>query len=210
MELNRVKLPKIIEQKVRTWYRLHNKKKNGFMTKSDFVEMTQQFIEEYDLSTPVAEKVRSWLVHGWSSMIEFIKTSEDNGNALDTVPTVLKVAKILSSEGKVTEDMYVHAYIESMQLQPSPFPTCFRQMVSLFFNVFDTDKDGYLTVDDLIRGLRCFGITNTEAVRAVFNDIDVNNTGKIDMECYISAWVEFMTGTDANAAMAKHFTPAIL
>lgn len=212
-ERSTTKLPRITEIKVRTWYRLHNKKRNGFMSRLDFVEMAQSFVNEYDLDESKAEEVRSWLVDGWSSMLEYLKDAESEGNTIvpmENIPTVLKVVEILSSEGTIDEDMYTKAFAEALQIQSSPFPDRFRQMVSLFFNIFDVDSDGLITDDELVRGLRCFGITNIKAVKALFSDLDTENTGTIDKQKYVDAWVEFMTGMDQEAAMAKNFTPAIL
>ncbi|XP_045166728.2 uncharacterized protein LOC123530094 [Mercenaria mercenaria] len=209
----KVPLNPFVETKVRMWYRLHNKKRNGFMNRADFIEMTDSFIKEFKLDAEMAEEIRSWLVNGWTALIKFMKNSADDPKTsipLDKIPTVSMVAEKLSKDGTITEDEYVKAYAESLQIDPSPFPACFSEMVSFFFKVFDTDKDGYLIEKDMVRGWRCFGIDNAKAVKAVFADLDPTGSGKVDRDTYVGAWMEYMTGMNKSAPIAKHFTPDIL
>lgn len=183
------------------------------MTRADFSDMAECFMKEFKLNTESAKQMRSWLVDGWSALLKYMKTSEDDpvpAISKDKIPTVLMVAEKLSKDGTITEDMYLKAYGECMQIETSPFQACFSEMVSFFFNIFDTDKDGYLTEKDLLRGWKCFGIDNSKVVKAVFADLDTTGSGKIDRDTYIGAWLEFMTGVNRDAPIAKHFTPDIL
>lgn len=195
------------------WYRLHNKKRNGFMSRKDFIEMADSFIAEFKLDAEMAHEIRSWLVDGWSGLIKFMKTIGEGTKPnipIDKIPTVLMVAEKLSKDGTITEDEYTKAYAESLQIQPSPFPACFSEMLSFFFKIFDTDKDGFVTEKDFARGWRCFGIENSKAVKAIFAELDPSGTGKVDRDTYVGAWLEYMTGMDKNAPLAKYFTPDIL
>jgi Ca2+-binding EF-hand superfamily protein len=41
-------------------------------------------------------------------------------------------------------------------------------MVSTFFEIYDTDSDGFINANDMIRGLRCLGIQKDEAAKMMF------------------------------------------
>ena len=207
------KLPKFIETKARVWYRTLNKNGTGFLYRKDFDAMADDFISEFKLEEKVASELRSWMVDGWKAFID-CGTDSDNTKDIkaaafskDMIPHTFKVAeKILNGEF-ITEDMYIDAYTEVVSLFPDLFEFCFRKMVNVFFGVFDTDKDGMIDEADMIRGLRCFGFTKAEPVKAVYAELEKNSDGKVEFPTYIAAWIEFMKGEDENAPMGKYFTP---
>lgn len=83
-------------------------------------------------------------------------------------------------------------------------------MVSSFFNIYDIDKDGFITADDMTRGLKCFGIDQSDALKLVFAELDSAGSGKVDRDTYVTAWVELITGMNDGAPIAKHLNPKIL
>ena len=201
------KLSPFIEGKARTWYRLTNKNKTGYMNKSDFNEMADCFISEFKLDEKSGEEIRGWLVHGWDTLIKYSKPAAPGEKAMlspDTTPFTLLIAEKMAKGERINEDLFINAYHEILNTNQALFPTVLGQMVSSFFNIFDTDQDGYITAEDMIRGLRCFGIDQSEALKNVFAELDKSGRGKIDRDTYIAAWVEFMTGADKNAPMAKY------
>lgn len=53
------------------------------------------------------------------------------------------------------------------------------------FNVLDTNKDGTLSLEEYTKLLQSCNITDPEIAKAVFNGVDINNDGKIEiMELY--------------------------
>lgn len=213
MQKGEKKLSPFIERKVRTWYRLTNKNKTGYMDRSDFNKLADSFILEYSLDDKTGGEIRGWLVDGWDTLIKYTKTETPGEKALlspQTTPFTLLIAEKISKGERINEDLYINAYSEVLKTTKDLFPTVLGQMVTSFFNVFDTNHDGLITEADMIRGLKCFGIDKTEVLKNVFAEMDKCGNGNIDLESYISAWVEFMTGSDENAPMAKYIKPDIL
>ena len=194
---------------------MHNQKRNGVITKDDYRLMADTFIREFRLKDEEADEIQKWLVDGWAALVEYVETSDrcapqGTPAARDVIPTAVEVAVSMAANKEVTEDMYVRAFGEILQLQPCPFPIYFAQMVEAFFDVFDGDNDGYLTKAEMVKGLACFGFTVAARVSAVFEDLDTCGRGRVDRKTYVNAWLEFMQGTDRAAAMAKHFTADML
>ena len=213
MSKQQKKLEPFIEGKVRLWYRLTNKNKSGFMTKSDFNDMAEAFISEFKLDEATGKEIRSWLVDGWESLITYAKASAKGKQPLvseKTTPLTLLIAEKISKGDQIDEDLYINAFHEVLKMNEDVFKVVFSQMVSAFFNIYDTDKDGLITETDMIRGLKCFGIDQSEALKEVFAELDSTGSGKVDRDSYVGAWVEFMCGTKEDAPMAKHLNPAIL
>lgn len=183
------------------------------MSKSDFNEMADCFISEFKLDEQSGKEIRSWLVDGWDALITMGKTETEGEAPLiskEATPLILLIADKITKGDKINEDLYIDAYNEVLNLNKGLFSLVFSQMVSAFFTVFDIDKDGYITLNDMIRGLTCFGIAQSDALKLVFAELDSAGSGKVDRDTYVSAWVEFMTGTNERAPIAKHLNPKIL
>ena len=209
------KLPPFIEGKVRLWYRLTNKNKTGFMSKNDFNEMADTFISEFKLDDKIGKEIRSWLVDGWDALITQGNAKPQAGArepliTKEAAPLTLKLAANISKGDKINEDLYVDAYSEILNISKDLFINVFAQMVSTFFSIYDTDRDGLISEEDMKRGLKCFGIDKSDALKKVFAELDTTGSGKVGRELYVSAWVEFFTGIDETAPMAKHLNPKIL
>ena len=181
------------------------------MNKSDFNDMADAFISEFKLDEDTGNEIRSWLVDGWDALIACSKTKgEKPFESHEFSPLTLKIAEKISKGDNIDEDLYINAFHEVLNTNKGLFQTVFSKMVSAFFNIFDTDKDGFVTEKDMIRGLKCFGIDQSEALKRVFAELDSTKSGKVDRESYVSAWVEFMCGNNEQAPMAKHLNPNIL
>ena len=209
------KLSPFIEGKVRLWYRLTNRNKTGFMAKTDFNEMADTFISEYKLDDKTGKEIRSWLVDGWDALITQGNAKPPAGGGKQMItkeiaPTTLTLAEKISKGESINEDLYIDAYSEILFISKDLFIAVFSQMVSTFFSMYDTDKDGLISEEDMKRGLKCFGIDKPEALKKVFAELDTTGSGKVGPEVYVSAWVEFFTGVDETAPMAKHLNPKIL
>ncbi|KAH3819694.1 uncharacterized protein LOC127881678 [Dreissena polymorpha] len=215
---NETTIDPFLESKIRVWYRANNKKRNGNMAKTDFKEMAECFIRAFELGPDDARTVRSWLVDGWATMIEYMDTMaqrQDDTRKSDTrsrmdprdqIPTAIQMARYIAEEKTITEEMYVQAFREVLVLNPSPFLVYFTHMVEDFFDIFDDDGDNSITEEGMVKGLGCFGFANADSVRNVFKGLDVNGSGRVDRKTYVAAWVEFFQGTNRDTVMAKHFT----
>ena len=200
-------LTPFVERKARAWYRLTNANKTGYMDRADFNKMADTFISEFELGEKQGAEIRAWLVDGWEALINQIKPDTPGKPPLvsqESMPFTFLVAEKIANGDKINEELYLNAYQEVLNINKNLFPTVLTQMVSSFFDVFDTDSDGYITAENMIRGLKCFGIDKPDALTKVFAGLDTAGKGKIDKDTYAAAWVEFMTGSDEDAPMAKY------
>ncbi|XP_060066227.1 uncharacterized protein LOC132546526 [Ylistrum balloti] len=203
-----VTFSKFIEGKIRMWYKMYNLKRDGGMGKEDFDYMTDVFIREFKPTAAQEAELRHWLHNHWSIIIsegkDLTAAGKPGGITQDNCPDLLEVEKILKNEQRITEDQYVKAFGQLVEVNKDLFVKTFTKMVTMFFNMFDADSDGFITVDDMIKGFNCFGIKHDDATRAIFNDLDKNKTGKVSRDLYLSEWIEFMVGENKDAVLAKY------
>ncbi|KAK3103002.1 hypothetical protein FSP39_015690 [Pinctada imbricata] len=196
-----------IDKKVRIWYKMNDVKKMGRMGRDDYNEMAEQFKRQLDLPEEKAKEIRHWLLNGWNILTEeglaLKMASQPGGLCAETTPALLEVNKKMNDGGKVSEDEYLLAYKQLIEVNKSLFQKTFEKMVGSFFDAFDVDADGYVDANDLIKGWKCFGIDFPDAVRMIFKEMDTNQKGKIDKTIYVAHWVEFMLGNDQNAPISK-------
>ncbi|XP_033746414.1 uncharacterized protein LOC117331689 [Pecten maximus] len=203
-----VTFSKFIEGKIRMWYKMYNLKHDGGMGKEDFAYMTDVFIKEFKPNAALEAELRHWLHNHWCIIIsegkDLATAGKPGGITVENCPALLEVETILKSDQRITEEHYVKAFGQLVEVNKDLFVKTFTKMVTVFFNLFDTDCDGFITVEDMIRGFRCFGIDQEEATRAIFNDLDKNKTGKVSRDVYLSEWIEFMVGENKDAVLARY------
>ncbi|XP_021351007.1 uncharacterized protein LOC110448859 [Mizuhopecten yessoensis] len=203
-----VTFSKFIEGKIRMWFKMYNLKHDGGMGMEDFDLLADVFVKEFKPTAALEADLKHWLQNCWSIIIsegkEVAKAGKPGGITADNCPALIEIETILNSHQRMTEDQYVKAFGQLVEVNKDLFVKNFTRMVTMFFTLFDTDSDGFMTVDDMIRGFRCFGIEQEEATRAIFGDLDKNKTGKLSRDVYIAEWVEFMVGEDKDAVLAKY------
>ncbi|KAK3612079.1 hypothetical protein CHS0354_021766 [Potamilus streckersoni] len=206
---------KFVEGKTRVWYRMTNKKKNGFMTKKDYADMAQCFIDEFNPGEQKSVKLRAWLIEGWDILIKMGQKATPEHPACfssENTPKTLLISQTLSKGERITEDLYVQAYQEILRANSDLFKNCLQEMVTIFFSVFDTNGDGFICVEEMIHGLKCFGIDHEKALRKAFVEMDIRKEGKVDKDTYVQAWVDFMMNIDKDKpdVLSRHLTPFLL
>lgn len=195
-----------IDMKIRTWFKMNNVKRNGIMTKRDFAELADMFKREYDLPDNQHSTVKKWFCEGWDILVkegqQLAECGAKGGLTPAVAPLVFEINDALNGEKAITEEMYAKAYEELVEINKDLFERTFENMVSSFFDVFDSDNDGWISVDDMIRGFRCLGMQHDDATKAIFANIDQEKQGKIPKNVYVREWIEFMTGNRREGAIA--------
>lgn len=200
---------KFVEGKMRTWFKMNDLKHDGMVGKSDYKDNCDVFIKEFKLGEQKANELKNWLMNGWDILVkkglELSDKGEDGGLTREKCPLLFDVNDKLNRGDRINEDEYVNAFGELVDVNKDLFEEVFSKFVGSFFDTFDTDHDGLLCPEDMIRGLRCFGITHEDAIRQIFDAMDKSRMGRIDKATYVGNWVEFMCGHDKEAPMAKFF-----
>lgn len=198
---------KFTDLKIRTWFKMNNIKRNGSMTKKDFTEIADIFKREYSLPDAQYSAINKWLCDGWDVLVkegqQLANSGKAGGLTPDIAPLVFDVSETLNTGGAITEDQYAKAFEQLVEVNKTLFENVFANMVSTFFEIYDTDSDGFINANDMIRGLRCLGIQKDEAAKLMFANMDTEKKGKISKSVYVGEWVEFMTGNKKDAAIAS-------
>lgn len=199
---------KFVEMKMRVWFEMNNMKKDGFIGKSDLRENADLFSKEFQLDEAKAKALENWLVNGWNILVlegeKAAKSGDPPGITRQNAPKLFEVNDILENGERISEDQYVAAFGEIIEINRDLFVYVFGKMVTAFFDTFDTNHDGYIDTEGMMRGLRCFGIERGDIIRKIFGAMDTANTGLIDKSTYVKHWIEFTTGNDREAPIARY------
>lgn len=198
---------KFMDLKIRTWFKMNNIKGNGQMSKTDFAEIADIFKREYELKDPQNSLLKKWLCEGWDILVkegqDLANSGKKGGLTPDNAASIFDVSETLNKGEAITEDQYANAFEQLVEVNQGLFQKNFEMMVGSFFDIYDTDHDGKITADDMIRGLRCLGIQKDEAVKMMFSNIDTEKRGNITKPVYVGEWFEFMLGTRKDGAIAS-------
>ena len=86
----------------------------------------------------------------------------------EIAPTTLTLVEKISKCESINEDLFIDAYSKILFISKDLFIAVFSQMVSTFFGMYDTDKNGLISEEGMKRGLKCFGIDQPDALKEVF------------------------------------------
>ncbi|CAC5410312.1 unnamed protein product [Mytilus coruscus] len=186
---------------------MNNIKGNARMSKADFEEIADIFKREYELQDPQYSVLKKWLCEGWDILVkegqDLANSGKNGGLTPDNAALVFEVSEMLNRGEAITEDQYANAFEQLVEVNKDLFQKDFEMMVGSFFDIYDTDHDGKINADDMIRGLRCLGVQQDEAVKMMFANIDTEKRGEISKPVYVGEWVEFMLGTRKDGAIAS-------
>ncbi|ESO94937.1 hypothetical protein LOTGIDRAFT_202406, partial [Lottia gigantea] len=156
-----------VQQKVRMWFKMMDSNQNGSMGLDDFTLVAERFGKAYQLSVEEKNTIQKWL-----------------GNDMETGT-------------KVSENRFVAAFGEFVTSNPNVADDAMREMVGVYFDIFDHDKDGVISPDEMKIGLKCFGMQGemAEALGVLFTDCE-GKKDQITRQCYVDMWVDFLVGED--------------
>ncbi|CAI9730172.1 sarcoplasmic calcium-binding protein-like [Octopus vulgaris] len=191
-----------VKEKIRVWFKMMDTTKDGFMAKEDFELIANRFAVQYNLDEDRAKEIYGWLVDGFKKV--------DNEHSGDVMPLVTQMAEAIKNGAKISEDEYIGAIGQLMTVDPLMARNSLKSAVTLFFQIFDFDKDGFITCDELEKGLACFGYDNKEVIDKVFECMVKDHVGKMSQDEYVNAWLDFIFGEDKDNPFVKYFAPHLL
>ena len=191
-----------VQGKIRIWFKMMDTTKDGFMSKDDFELIANRFASQYNLDENRAKEIYEWLVYG------FKKTDEEHSG--EEMPVVKQLSEAIQNGEKISEDQYIQGLGQLMTIDPELARISLEKMVSLFFKIFDFNEDGFISCDELEKGLFCFGYDNKDAVQSVFKIMESGHEGKISEKEYVTAWLDFIFGNDKNNPMVKIFASHLI
>ena len=196
-----------IESKIRKWFQLIDLKKNGYITKQDFLEMSEAFKKEFNLSEKKSQSIKMWFGDQYEVLVkrgkEVTAQGANGGISKDTTPTLMEVERKMRENGRVSEDETVTALKEVLSINKNLYLENFKPLVGSFFDAFDVSDSGYITTETFQRGMKCFGMTNMEAADMMFHAMDTEKEGKFDKERYVGHWVDYLTEDSVDGVIAQ-------
>ncbi|GAB1609725.1 sarcoplasmic calcium-binding protein-like, partial [Argonauta hians] len=191
-----------VKEKIRVWFKMLDTTKDGFMAKEDFELIANRFAQQYNLEDEKAQEIYGWLVNGFKKV--------DDDHAGDVMPMVAQMADAMKSGAKISEDEYVGAIGQLMTADPHVARESLKTAVTLFFQIFDFDQDGFISCDEMQKGLMCFGYDNVETVKQVFETMGKDQDGKMSQDEYVNTWLDFIFGENKDNPFVKHFAPHLV
>ena len=74
------------------------------------------------------------------------------------------------------------------------------------FNIFDKDKDGYITIKELDQIMKNLGQSPTEAeLQYMINEVDIDGSGTIDFKEFLGIMMKKMKETDSEDELIEVF-----
>ncbi|XP_071153755.1 sarcoplasmic calcium-binding protein-like [Mytilus edulis] len=160
-----------LKRKWTLWYKSLDVNHDGSVSFDDAQECQRKFLEMNQLTSEKTEQVRADVEQWWTT---FILPSKD---ATVTLEIFLER---LEDEYKSDRE----AFVQKMN-------TCF----STIFNVFDTNADREISVDEQIMYFKAFGQDNEKPFRQAFVLMEPKND-TIPLQQVVNAWVQFTTCDD--------------
>ncbi|CAG2210116.1 Sarcoplasmic calcium-binding protein [Mytilus edulis] len=160
-----------LKRKWTLWYKSLDVNHDGSVSFDDAQECQRKFLEMNQLTSEKTEQVRADVEKWWTT---FILPSKD---ATVTLEIFLER---LEDEYKSDRE----AFVQKMN-------TCF----STIFNVFDTNADREISVDEQIMYFKAFGQDNEKPFRQAFVLMEPKND-TIPLQQVVNAWVQFTTCDD--------------
>ncbi|KAK6177179.1 hypothetical protein SNE40_015335 [Patella caerulea] len=195
-----IRFTEFVEKKVRCWFRMMDINKNGSLGLDDFVLVADRFGQEYNLTTGERKNIQNWLQNGVMMILERGMSTKTD------LPLFEEIQKDIEKGKKVSEDRFVKAYAEFVTLNPASAKESMTEMVGVFFDIFDNDKNGFVSISEMAVGLKCFGMDPefAKSIGAMFKETE-NPDGKISRQSYIDLWVDFLVSENKDNPLLKAY-----
>jgi len=102
-------------------------------------------------------------------------------------------------------------FIESMkQVKNDPeFKEAYLAVTRQFFHILDVNGDGFLQEEKYARAFANVGIETTDIARSAFDSIDLNQDGKLSLEEFCTALLEYLTSEDETSRYRELWGPLV-
>ncbi|CAC5424797.1 Sarcoplasmic calcium-binding protein [Mytilus coruscus] len=160
-----------LKKKWALWYRSLDVNHDGSVSFDDVKECQRKFVELNQLTSEKIEQIRADVEKWWTT---FILPSKD------ATVTMENFLEKLAEEYKSDKG----AFVQKMN-------TCF----STILNVFDTNADREISVEELIISFKAFGQDNEKLIRQNFVLMEPKNE-TVPLQQVVNAWVQFTTCAD--------------
>jgi len=168
------------ERKMRTTFRVFDYNRDGVLTRQDYEDMAEHFINAGQLTGDKADQLRQ----KFTQLYE--KLSEESGNP-----------------EQITEDAYVAG---RRKCGKTYLTTATGAMGSATFDLIDTNGDGVIELEEF-KIFHQWAKLEGKVTEDTFKALDVDGDGKVSLEEFVTAFVDFTTSDDETSPYQNFFGP---
>ena len=89
------------------------------------------------------------------------------------------------------------------------FKETYLKICHHFFGLLDVNGDGFLQEDEYARSFAAIGMKDTNIVRRAFEAMDLKKEGKLNLNAFCSAFLEYITSEDESNPYSLLWGPLV-
>jgi len=171
------------KRKIRAHVRRLDTNHDGFLTRKDFVDMSDRYVQLNRQSAEKGKQMRVAFLTYWDEIL-----SE------------------LAKKQPISAEVYIEAAL--MKLDKSQIKEKVFAIESLLFDLMDVDDSGFISPAEFEFWFKAVGVDPTLAADTL-KAIDINDDNKLSREEYLAAVEEFFIGEDEQSPFRFFWGPLI-
>ncbi|MGR4880454.1 EF-hand domain-containing protein [Streptomyces sp. LARHCF249] len=167
----------LLRRKYEHRFDLFDTDQDGYITEKDFTRLSDRLIEELrePAASPKSRALADSKAHYWRSLTQLVPAD---------------------GQGRIMRDAFVTALADSPD--PQRISAMVRPSIEADLALADRDGDGVVDIDEFTALLAAIGVPAAEA-KDVFRALDRNGDGRLTLDEWLEAAIEFFTSTDPAA-----------
>ncbi|CAG5129211.1 unnamed protein product [Candidula unifasciata] len=177
-------------EKLRWWFNLLDVNKDGSISEADFQLIASRYVQEYQLEEADTAELGDKLVNSWGTQ----KLEAVEEEVKHNIPLISKMADDLKAGLNIAQDDIIVAFEQLIEHNSQLARSTLENMVAAFFDVFDYNQDNYITKQEFVVAMRCFGLEEPEVAETVFVCMGGDQEGRLSRQEYVDSWLNFLLG----------------
>lgn len=170
-------------QKIRHFFKVLDNNGNRILQPDDFKDVARKICQAVDLD-PASSEYELTMVQSYRM---FIQIMTDLGKEEDLEITMDEFEQFF-------ENNLVSISVDN----PAPIQGYITRSVNYIFNLFDRNKDGFISIDEYVKMFEIYGIDTSYSITS-FQKLDLNSDEVITKEELVKAFAEYFLSTDPNS-----------
>lgn len=173
-------------RKMTTYFNALDIDKDGFLSKDDFIKMSNCFTKNENASAERSKQLTDEFVNIWRLYMQ--------------------------AAGGENQKGLTRSILEDSIKQQMAAPELTKEFETILRNLFDimhVKIPGYLQEDEHRRFFVNLGILDTSFAKQTFAALDTNHDGKLSFEDFLAGYVDFMFSQDENSPFKYFFGPLV-
>ena len=109
--------------------------------------------------------------------------------------------------GMMTPSIFIESVLQ--QKNDQEFKEAYLAVCRQFFHILDVNCDGFLQESEYARSFTSVGLQDIGIVRRAFESIDLNQDGKLSLEEFSNAMLQYLISEDENSRFTELWGPLV-